>query len=80
MGALRGSLTYARFFVTGEVPADLAGATQKRIRAAARDICGAEPTDRAAFGAQYDWCVSSVANRAAASLGAPVVVLTRTDR
>ena len=35
MGALRGSLTYARFFVTGEVPADLAGATQKRIRAAA---------------------------------------------
>jgi recombination associated protein RdgC len=35
MGALRGSLTYARFFVTGDVPADLAGATTKRIRAAA---------------------------------------------
>ena len=35
MGALRGTLTYARFFVTGEVPADLAGATLKRIRAAA---------------------------------------------
>jgi len=35
LGALRGTLTYARFFVTGEVPADLAGATMKRIRAAA---------------------------------------------
>ena len=35
MGALRGSLTYARFFVTGEVPGDLAGASLKRLRAAA---------------------------------------------
>ena len=33
MGALRGSLTYARFFVTGDVPSDLAGASTKRIRA-----------------------------------------------
>jgi recombination associated protein RdgC len=35
MGALRSSLTYVRFFVTGDVPSDLAGATMKRIRAAA---------------------------------------------
>jgi hypothetical protein len=35
MGALRSSLTYARFFVTGDVPSDLAGAAMKRIRAAA---------------------------------------------
>jgi len=35
LGALRGSLTYARFFVTGEVPGDLAGASLKRLRAAA---------------------------------------------
>lgn len=33
MGALRGSLTYSRFFVTGDLPADLAGATLKRVRA-----------------------------------------------
>lgn len=35
MGALRGSLTYARFFVTGEVPDDLSGATLDRVRVAA---------------------------------------------
>lgn len=35
LGALRGSLTYSRFFVVGDLPADLASATMKRIRAAA---------------------------------------------
>lgn len=35
MGALRGTLTFSRFFVTGDVPGDLAGATMKRIRASA---------------------------------------------
>jgi recombination associated protein RdgC len=35
MGALRGSLTFSRFFVIGDVPDDLAGATLKRIRAQA---------------------------------------------
>ncbi len=35
MGALRGSLTYSRFFVVGDLPADLAGTTMKRIRASA---------------------------------------------
>jgi hypothetical protein len=33
LGALRGSLTYSRFFVVGDVPDDLAGASMKRIRA-----------------------------------------------
>jgi hypothetical protein len=33
LGALKGSLTYARFFIAGDVPGDLAGATMKRIRA-----------------------------------------------
>lgn len=35
MGAIRGSLTYARFFVTGDMPGDLAGTSMKRIRASA---------------------------------------------
>jgi hypothetical protein len=35
MSALRGSLSYSRFFVVGEVPGDLAGASMKRVRAAA---------------------------------------------
>ena len=33
MGALRGSLTFSRFYVTGDVPDDVPGATLKRIRA-----------------------------------------------
>lgn len=33
MGALRGSLTFSRFFVVGTVPDDVAGASLKRIRA-----------------------------------------------
>ena len=35
MSALRGTLTYSRFFVDGDMPADLAGASMKRIRASA---------------------------------------------
>jgi recombination associated protein RdgC len=35
LGALRGSLTFSRFFVAGDLPDDLAGATMKRIRASA---------------------------------------------
>ena len=33
MGALGGSLTYSRFFITGDVPDDIPSATMKRIRA-----------------------------------------------
>lgn len=33
MGALRGSLTFSRFFVIGDVPSDVPGTTLKRIRA-----------------------------------------------
>jgi recombination associated protein RdgC len=33
LGALRGSLTYSRFFVVGDLPADLPSASMKRIRA-----------------------------------------------
>ncbi|MEO7328914.1 MAG: hypothetical protein ABI193_10070 [Minicystis sp.] len=35
MSALRGTLTYSRFFVLGDLPADLAGVSMKRIRASA---------------------------------------------
>lgn len=35
MGALKGSLTFSRFFVQGDVPDDLSGASMKRIRAQA---------------------------------------------
>lgn len=33
MGALRGSLTFSRFFVLGDVPEDLAGSALKKVRA-----------------------------------------------
>ncbi|MDI1477303.1 hypothetical protein [Polyangium sp. y55x31] len=33
MGALRGSLTFSRFYVTGDIPDDVPGTTLKRIRA-----------------------------------------------
>jgi recombination associated protein RdgC len=33
LGVLRGSLTYSRFFIAGEIPDDIAGANMKRIRA-----------------------------------------------
>ncbi|WP_437578253.1 hypothetical protein [Sorangium sp. So ce887] len=35
MGALRGKLTFSRFFVLGDLPDNLAGTSMKRIRAAA---------------------------------------------
>lgn len=35
MGALRGTLTYSRFFVVGDLPADLPGSSMKRVRASA---------------------------------------------
>jgi hypothetical protein len=40
LGALRGTLTYSRFFVVGDMPADLAGSSMKRLRASA-----AQPLD-----------------------------------
>jgi hypothetical protein len=52
LGALRGSLTYARFFVTGDVPQDLAGATQKRIRAAASQPLVADED----VNERHGWC------------------------
>jgi len=33
LAALKGSLSYSRFFITGELPRDLAAATMKKIRA-----------------------------------------------
>ena len=33
LGALRGSLTFSRFYVTGDIPDDVPGTTLKRIRA-----------------------------------------------
>ena len=33
LGAIRGPLTYSRFFVAGEIPDDIAGATLKKMRA-----------------------------------------------
>jgi hypothetical protein len=50
--ALRGSLTYARFFVTGDVPQDLAGASQKRIRAAASQPLVADED----VNERHGWC------------------------
>jgi recombination associated protein RdgC len=35
LGALRGNLTYSRFFIAGDVPDDLAGVSMRRIRASA---------------------------------------------
>ncbi len=52
MTALRGSLTYARFFVTGDVPQDLAGASQKRIRAAASQPLVADED----VNERHGWC------------------------
>jgi hypothetical protein len=52
LGALRSSLTYSRFFVAGEIPDDIPGASMKRIRAGAfRDLV-AEEDDASRHG----WC------------------------
>jgi hypothetical protein len=45
-------------------------ALPSRFAEVARDVCGAEPADRAAYGAQYDACVSSVSRHVAAALSA----------
>ena len=52
LSALRGSLTYSRFFVTGDVPGDLASATLKRIRASAAQPLVAEEDQNERHG----WC------------------------
>lgn len=52
LGALRGSLTYSRFFVIGDLPADLPGESIKRIRASA-----AQPLDPDEDVAErHGWC------------------------
>lgn len=52
MGVLRGSLTFSRFFVAGDIPDDLAGATLKRIRANAfRDLVPEEDEN-----SRHGWC------------------------
>ena len=52
MGAIRGSLTYARFFVTGDLPGDLAGASLKRIRASASQPLVADED----VSERHGWC------------------------
>ena len=52
MGAIRGSLTYARFFVTGDLPGDLAGASLKRIRASASQPLVADED----VNERHGWC------------------------
>jgi hypothetical protein len=52
LSALRGSLTFSRFFVTGDLPDDLAGATLKRIRASASQPLIPEEDDAERHG----WC------------------------
>jgi len=52
LGILRGSLTFSRFFVAGDVPDDIVGANMKRIRANAfRDLVPEE--DEAS---RHGWC------------------------
>ncbi len=52
MGVLRGSLTYSRFFVAGDVPDDIAGASLKRIRSNAfRDLVPEEDD-----ASRHGWC------------------------
>jgi recombination associated protein RdgC len=52
LSALRGSLTFSRFFVAGDVPGDLAGETLKRIRASASQPLVAEEDQNERHG----WC------------------------
>jgi len=52
LGAIRGSLTYARFFVTGDLPGDLAGASLKRIRASASQPLVADED----VSERHGWC------------------------
>ena len=52
LGILRGSLTFSRFFVAGEIPDDLAGVMMKRIRANVfRDLVPEEDEN-----SKHGWC------------------------
>lgn len=52
MGAIRGSLTYSRFFIAGDLPDDLPGASLRRIRAsAAQDLNPDEDVSE-----KHGWC------------------------
>ena len=50
MSALRGSLTFARFYVTGDIPDDIPGTTLKRIRANAFQPLSPEDDKSEGFG------------------------------
>src|SRR5262249_27487877 len=52
LGILRGSLTFSRFFVAGDIPDDIAGASLKRIRANAFRELVPEADDASRHG----WC------------------------
>jgi UrcA family protein len=54
--------------------ADGAREMMARLRHAAREICGPEPSDRLSFGKQDDECMREVVNRAVINLGSPTVV------
>jgi len=52
LSALRGSLSYTRFFVAGDVPGDLPGASMKRIRAnASQPLVADEDVNE-----RHGWC------------------------
>ena len=59
--------------------ADGMGALRHRVEAAARKICGPEPTDHLAFGAIYDGCVRSTAHRALAGFDPHTDVMARNE-
>ena len=45
----------------------------RRIRNAAKDICGPQPDDVLHYGAQYDACVKAITDRSVASFNNPMV-------
>ena len=52
LGVFRGSLTFSRFFVAGDIPDDIAGASLQRIRANAfRDLVPEEDDN-----SRHGWC------------------------
>lgn len=59
--------------------ADGMGALRHRVEAAARKICGPEPSDHLAFGAIYDGCVRSTSQRALAGFDAHADVMARNE-
>jgi recombination associated protein RdgC len=52
MGALRGKLTFSKFYVDGQVPNDLPGASMKRIRASAMRPLSPDEDESSRHG----WC------------------------